>query len=194
MRRAAAWQENALRLINYCGRQKNCMPSVGVYPMRRLGSAFLALFCSVFLPACDVVNLPEIKPGITAQSEVRSRMGEPGFVHHDADGSIVWEYTRQPSGRSCYMIRFDAQGVVSEMAQVLSPPYFSRALPGMKHEEIRRLLGQPARKQIFENLGEEVWEWRVTGENPLDDSYFNVYFNLHDGQVKKSGFRIEPKG
>ena len=38
-----------------------------------------------------------------------------------------------------------------------------------------------------------VWEWRVEGENPLDDSYFNVYFSLDEGRVKKSGLRIEHK-
>lgn len=160
----------------------------------RLFTALLAALGSLFLPACDIVNLPEIKPGITAQSEVRSRMGEPGFVHHDPDGSITWEYTRQPSGKTCYMIRFDSQGIVSDMAQVLTPPYFARAVPGMRQDEIRRLLGQPARQQVFENLNETVWEWRIEGENPLDDSYFNVYFNLDDGRVKKSGTRIEPKG
>ena len=79
------------------------------------------------------------------------------------------------------------------MAQVLSPPYFSRATPGLTPDEIRRLFGQPARRQVFENLNEEVWEWRVEGENPLDDSYFNVYFSLDEGRVKKSGLRIEHK-
>ncbi len=160
----------------------------------RLLTAALAALGGFFLPACDGVNLPEIKPGITAQSEVQSRMGEPGFVHRDADGSVTWEYSRQPAGRACYMIRFDSQGIVSDVAQVLSPPYFARATPGLTQAEIRRLLGQPARKQVFENLGEEVWEWRVEGENPLDDSYFNVYFKLDDARVKKSGMRIEHKG
>lgn len=44
------------------------------------------------------------------------------------------------------------------------------------------------------NLNEEVWEWRVEGENPLDDSYFNVYFSLDEGRVKKSGLRIGAQG
>ena len=56
----------------------------------RLLTAALAALGGFFLPACDGVNLPEIKPGITAQSEVQSRMGEPGFVHRDADGSVTF--------------------------------------------------------------------------------------------------------
>ena len=159
----------------------------------RVFAVILAALSGALLPACDIVNLPEIKVGVTAQGEVKRRMGEPGFVHHDADGSVVWEYSRQPAGRTCYMIRFDRQGIVSEMVQVLSPPYFSRATPGLTPDEIRRLFGQPARRQVFENLNEEVWEWRVEGENPLDDSYFNVNFSLDEGRVKKSGLRIEHK-
>jgi hypothetical protein len=52
------------------------------------------------LPACDYVNLKEIKPGVTTQADVRSRMGEPGFIHWNDDGTATWEYARQPNGSS----------------------------------------------------------------------------------------------
>jgi len=146
-------------------------------------TAFSAV-AAALLPACDAVNLPEIKPGITTQAEVRSRMGEPGFVH---------EYSRQPAGIHCYMIGFDGRDIVSTLDQVLTPENFARVAPGMRQAEIRRLLGQPAHRQIFRNLGEEVWDWRIQGDIPTEETFFSVYFDLNDGTVRKSGQRVEPK-
>ncbi|MDX9945058.1 MAG: hypothetical protein RBS35_09760 [Azonexus sp.] len=155
--------------------------------------AWLAALFAVFLPACDFVNLPEIKPGITSQAEVRQRMGEPGFVHWSDDGLATWEYSRQPAGKTCYMIRFDRHEIVSSMEQVLTPANFAKAQPGMTRDEIRQLYGQPARKQVFANLGEEIWEWHIEGEFPLEETYFMVHFDLSHGAVKKAGQRIQPK-
>lgn len=156
-------------------------------------SALLASLCAAVLPACDVVNLPEIRPGITAQSEVRQRLGEPGFIHTDPDGSTTWEYSRQPAGVDCYMITFDDKAVVSRMEQVLTGENYARVRPGMTPVEIRRLLGQPGSKTPFANLGEEIWEWRIRGDMPLDETYFMVHFDLGDGLVRKTSQRVQPK-
>jgi hypothetical protein len=114
-----------------------------------------------------VVNLPEIKPGITTQAEVRNRMGEPGFIHSNDDGTVTWEYSRQPAGVHCYMISFDRQ----EHRQPPGPgaqrrPATACCVPGMSKDEVRRRYGQPARKRVFVNLREEIWEWRIEGEMP----------------------------
>ncbi|MBT9522172.1 MAG: hypothetical protein IV101_14945, partial [Dechloromonas sp.] len=70
------------------------------------------------LPGCDYVNMQEMKAGITTQAEVRARMGEPGFVHHNDDGTATWEYARQPNGTNCYMITFGSNQVISKIEQV----------------------------------------------------------------------------
>lgn len=157
-------------------------------------AALFSALAGALLPACDAVNLPEIRPGSTTQAEVRSRMGEPGFIHHDADGSITWEYSRQPAGKTCYMIRFDRQQIVRDVEQVLHRNNLARAMPGLNKNEIRRLYGQPASQQIFDNLDQEVWEWRIEGDFPTEETFFSVYFGLADGLVRKSGQRVEPKG
>jgi len=157
-------------------------------------ATLISAVAAVLLPACDVVNLPKLEPGVTTQAEVRSRMGEPGFVHRDPDGSVTWEYSRQPAGKVCYMIRFDERDIVAAVDQVLTPANFARAQPGLSRDEIRRLYGQPARREVFRNLGEEVWEWHVEGEIATEESYFSVHFGLDDGKLRKAGLRIEPKG
>jgi hypothetical protein len=145
---------------------------------------------TAFLPACDALNLPEIKPGITTASEVQSRMGNPGFEFQNEDGSVTWEYSRQPQGVTCYMITIGSNRIVEKMEQVLNEANYGKVRPGMSHEEIRRLFGAPASKMVFKNLGEDIWEWRIEGTPPMDETFFMVHFDLNTGEVKKTSKRI----
>ncbi|WP_265945477.1 hypothetical protein [Dechloromonas sp. A34] len=153
-----------------------------------------AAIVTALLPACDVVNLREIKPGLTTAAEVRTRMGEPGFQHWNDDGTATWEYSRQPSGVHCYMISFDRQQVVSKVEQVLNAANFARVRDGMAKDDVRRLLGAPGSKVVFDNLQEEIWEWRVEGVPPIEETYFMVHFDTTHGGVKKTSQRVATKG
>jgi outer membrane protein assembly factor BamE (lipoprotein component of BamABCDE complex) len=156
--------------------------------------ALLAALATALLPACDAVNLPEIKPGITTQAEVRTRMGEPSFIHWNDDGTPTWEYNRQPQGVHCYMISFGTDQVVTKVEQVLTQANFAKVRPGMAKDDVRRLLGAPGTKTPFANLGEEIWEWRIEGTPPTEETYFMVHFDLGHGAVTKTSQRVQPKG
>lgn len=157
-------------------------------------SAFLAAVAAALLPACDIVNLPEIRPGVTTAGEVRARMGEPGFVHWHDDGTATWEYSRQPAGVDCYMISFDRDQVVRRLEQVLTDENYGKVRVGMTRDDIRRLFGAPASRVVFDNLGEEIWEWHVRGMPPTEETYFMVHFELRGGVVKKTSQRIAARG
>ena len=75
-------------------------------------SSALSTIVAALLPACDMVNLPKIKPGVTSAAEVRSHMGNPGCEFSNPDGSVTWEYTRQPAGVHCYMITIGRDQIV----------------------------------------------------------------------------------
>lgn len=160
-----------------------------------INTATAALAAAV-LPACDGFNLQEIRPGITTQAEVRARMGEPSRIHWNDDGTAVWEYNRQPSGVHCHMIGFNRDQIVASVEQVLNARNYARIRDGMSKDDVARLLGSPGRKEVFANLGEEIWEWRVEGLPPLpaEEHYFAVHFSLADGGVKKTSQRVEHKG
>jgi outer membrane protein assembly factor BamE (lipoprotein component of BamABCDE complex) len=68
--------------------------------------------------------------------------------------------------------------------QVLTEEHFAKVRPGMRQEEIRRLIGKPAQTMPFPNLQEEVWSWR------FEQSHGNAwFFNVHfapDGAVKRT--------
>jgi outer membrane protein assembly factor BamE (lipoprotein component of BamABCDE complex) len=157
-----------------------------------LFATLASLLTALLLPACDAVK--EIQPGVTTAAEVLQRMGEPSYRHGNDDGTATWEYNRQPNGIHCYMISFDPQQVVSRLEQVLNDKNYARVQPGMSREEIRRLLGAPGSRTVFRNLGEEVWEWRIEGTLPMDETYFMVHFATDSGLVKKTSRRVEAKG
>ena len=153
-----------------------------------------AAIASVLLPACDNVALQEIKPGITTAVEVRSRLGNPGAEFTNPDGSVTWEYTRQPQGVHCYMITLNREQIVVSIDQVLTDTNFAAAREGMSQPEILRLLGTPARKVVYNNLQEEIWEWRIQGVPASEETYFNAHFDLTSGLLKKAGKRVALRG
>jgi len=146
------------------------------------------------LPGCDLLLTQDIRPGVTTADEVRARMGPPGFEFRNDDGSVTWEYTRQPAGVHCYMVTLGPDRIVSRFEQVLNDANYARAREGMERNAIRRLLGQPGRIEVFDNLREEVWEWRIEGTPHNEVTYFNVHFDTGTGLVKRAGKRVEMKG
>lgn len=149
---------------------------------------------AALLPACDGIHLKEIQPGISRAEDVLARLGEPGARHLNPDGSVTWEYDRQPNGVHCYMITLGPDQVVQKVEQVLTEAHQARIQPGMDRDDVRRRLGRPGSIARFDNLGEEIWEWRVEGMPPMDETYFMVHFDLSDGLVKRTSRRVAPRG
>ena len=157
-------------------------------------NATTAALIAAVLPACDGLNLQDIRPGMTTQAEVRNRMGEPSAIHWHDDGAATWEYNRQPNGIHCYMISFNTDHIVTQVEQALTPANYARIQAGLSKDDVRAILGAPGSKTIFNNLGEEIWEWRIEGMPPLDETYFMVHFDLAHGAVKKTSQRVQAKG
>ena len=153
-----------------------------------------AAIASVLLPACDSVVMQEIKPGISTAAEVRARLGEPGNEFTNPDGSVTWEYTRQPQGVDCYMITLGRDQIVLSMDQVLNDANYAQIREGMTPPEVLRQLGTPASKVIYNNLQEEVWEWRIRGTPNSEETYFNAHFNTNSSLLKKAGKRVAQRG
>ena len=161
--------------------------------MGRLLAGTLIGLLTILLPACDSVSLEKLKPGLTTMQQTQEIMGPPAMEWQDADGSVTWEYPRMPNGIVNYMIDFGADKVLREVRQVLTDDNFARVRAGMTRDEVRRLLGQPARVETFANLREEVWEWRIEGVPHNEETYFNVFFDTGSGLVKKAGKRVAMK-
>ena len=139
-------------------------------------AALLAL--AVVPAAC--ANFSTISPGDSAQT-VEARVGAPGKIWENADGSEVWEYPQGFYAVQTFMIAFDPDHAVREVHQVLGEAYFSRIQTGMSREDVRRVIGKPREIWYFPDRDEETWTWRYYD---INYRFFNVLFDQSKGTVR----------
>ena len=137
-----------------------------------LAAGALAL---VALAGCDEKRIQKLEEGLSTEADVRREFGEPATVYDQADGSRILDYPRQPEGQRNYMITIGPDGRMSALRQVLTPETFARVSPGMRMDEVRRLLGKPAKVTPYE-LKKETWaDWRYL-EAPNQSKVFTVVY------------------
>lgn len=133
-------------------------------------------FC-LALAACASFDGAGLRPGASAD-EVRAAMGEPGTIWREADGGATWEYAHGPQGLETYMARLGSDGRLRDIRQVLNTETFASIRPGaMTREEVRRLLGKPARELYFERRDDHVWDYRYFDVVRGYEFAFSVHFN-----------------
>jgi hypothetical protein len=125
----------------------------------RPGIAALLLLTLFGLLGCDLQRIGELEEGVSTEADVRARFGEPEIVWDTPAGRVL-EYDRQPAGQKNYMITIGADGRMSALRQVLTPENFAKVRPGMPVEDVRRLLGKPARRTPYPPRSQTEWEWR----------------------------------
>lgn len=136
------------------------------------------LLLTVFLWACDTQRIAELEEGVATEIDVRMKFGEPENIWDGADGSKIFEYNRQPAGATNYMITIGKDGKMSALRQVLSPVNFAKIQPGMRMEEVRRMLGKPMKISPFELTRTWHYDWRYRdGPNESDRKIFTVVFD-----------------
>lgn len=145
--------------------------------MRSLLQALAALASLFGLYGCDSFNLNSLTPGISTAQEVRTRLGPPVAEWPNPDGSITWEYPRGPEGIHCWMITLSPDRILSRIDQALTEENFARVEKGWTGEQVRRLLGKPARETTYPLKPETVQEWRIEAKSPGYRAYFHVHFD-----------------
>jgi len=136
------------------------------------------------LAGCDPQRIDRLEEGVSTEADVRAQFGEPEAVW-DVPGGRVLEYNRQPAGQKNYMITIGADGKMSALRQVLTPENFARVQPGMPMEDLRRLLGKPAKVTRYALKQETEWEWRWL-QPPDTAMVFTAVLNEHQ-YVLRSG-------
>ena len=136
------------------------------------------------LVGCDPQHISELEEGVATEADVRARFGEPENVW-DVPGGRVLEYNRQPQGQKNYMITIGADGKMSALRQVLTPENFAKVQPGMAMEELRKLLGKPAKVVRYALKRETEWDWRWL-QPPSSAMVFTAVLS-DDQRVLRSG-------
>ena len=153
-----------------------------IYRSAALAAATLSL---LVLAACDPQRISELKEGVSTEADVRDRFGAPENVWDEPGGARTFEYNRQPAGQVNYMITIGPDGRMTALRQVLTPETFARVSPGMRMDEVRRLLGKPAKRMTFDLKQETDWDWNWI-DPPNREMIFTATFGP-DGRVKRSG-------
>ena len=142
------------------------------------------------LAGCDQQAIKELEEGVSTEADVRARFGEPEKIWDAPDGGRTFEYNRQPAGHRNYMITIGTDGKMSALRQVLTPQNFAKVQPGMMMEEVRKMLGKPARITPFERQGEVAYDWRYL-EPPNTHMVFTVFFD-RDYRVLRTSSVVDP--
>jgi hypothetical protein len=151
----------------------------------RIGMAVALLAGVIGLAGCDNQRIAELEEGVATEADVRARFGQPENVWDAPGGGRIFEYNRQPQGQKNYMITIGADGKMSALRQVLTPENFARVQPGMAMEDLRKLLGKPARRTPYPLKNETAWEWRWV-QPPNSPMVFVATLN-DDQRVVSSG-------
>ncbi len=152
--------------------------------MQRIRTFAMGLMAVLCLAGCDPRRIEQLEEGVSTEADVRARFGEPENIW-DSPGGRVLEYNRQPQGQKNYMITIGADGKMNALRQVLTPENFARVQPGMAMEDLRKLLGKPARRTPYPLKNETAWEWRWV-QPPNSPMVFTATLN-DDQRVARSG-------
>ena len=156
----------------------------------------------VGLTGCDQQRISELEEGVALEADVRTRFGEPEKIWDAQDmastplpratlavvaapGARTFEYNRQPAGNVNYMITIGPDGKMSSLRQVLSPQNFKLVLPGMRVEQVRKLLGKPMKVTPFALKQQTEYDWRYLG-SPTAPYIFTTVFDA-DLRVVSTG-------
>ena len=96
--------------------------------MRKLLAYLIGALALIGLAGCDAVNMKELKPGVSTGYDARDKFGTPGIEWRNDDGSVTWEYTRQPQGTECFMITVGPDNVLRSIENVLTPANFAELM------------------------------------------------------------------
>jgi outer membrane protein assembly factor BamE (lipoprotein component of BamABCDE complex) len=159
--------------------------------LKRVVAVWLVVSAVVWFAGCDQQKIAELEEGVATEAQVRARFGEPAAVYTEEDGARTFEYPRQPEGQANYMITIGTDGKMSALRQVLNPASFAKVAPGMDQSQLRRLLGRPAKTQVYKLKDEEVWDWRFRQENN-EGKLFSVTLDKN-GVVLASAVAPDPQ-
>jgi len=160
---------------------------------KRLVAGLVSIAAAV-LPGCDAIYLDEFKPGISTATEVQQRMGPPAAEYANADGSVTWEYNRQPEGVHTHMLTFGSDHILLRVEQVLTDENYARLVNGMTKEQVQRILGKPGGTTTFSMKREEVWDWRVEGTPPNEEWHFYAHFSVDSGLLVNTTKMFQARG
>lgn len=147
----------------------------------------VALLCAMLIAGCAAYDGRGLMLGVSHHADIIQLMGEPAMRFAEPDGSQLLAYPRGPAGFQTYMLRIDAQGILTHRENVLDQKHFARLQPGMTQDDVLRLIGPPWPDWTiyFAARDELVWEWRWC-DDFNEPARFNVLFDASSGRLRST--------
>lgn len=158
---------------------------------RTLGISAITCALLLALGGCDPQRVAQLEEGVSTEVQVREQFGDPVTVTIGPDGTRTLDYPRQPEGWTNYVIQIGPDGKMSSLRQLLHADNFARVQPGLSQQQVRDLLGRPARTQRYDLKQEEVWDWRFK-LHANESKLFSVTFDAQ-GQVLGTAVADDPR-
>jgi len=136
--------------------------------------ALAMILALLSLLGCDPQRISELEEGVSTEADVRTKFGPPENIWDGPAGERIFEYNRQPAGQKNYMISIGPDGTMTALRQVLTPANFAKVQPGMRMEDVRKLLGKPMKQTPYPLKNEIAWDWRYL-EPPNTSMIFTVW-------------------
>ncbi len=159
-----------------------------MHPIHR---ALLLATLAFTVVACDPQRVDKLEEGVATEADVRKQFGDPVTVTVEADGTRTLDYPRQPEGWTNYVIRIGADGKMSSLRQLLNSDNFARVKPGLTQQDVRTILGRPAKTMPYELKQQEVWDWRCKPSGQ-ESKLFSVTFD-RSGKVVSTALADDPR-
>jgi outer membrane protein assembly factor BamE (lipoprotein component of BamABCDE complex) len=163
--------------------------NLATWPQRTLLLS-AAVCTAALLQACDPQRVAKLEEGVSTEVQVRKEFGDPVTITTEADGSRTMDYPRQPEGWTNYVIKIGADGKVSSIRQLVTTDNFAKITAGLGQQEVRNILGRPAKQQRFDLKKEEIWDWRF--KDGQMSKIFSVTFDT-SGKVTTTGVSDDPR-
>ena len=144
------------------------------------------------LSGCNPLAIEQIKVGLSTRADVLRLMGKPESIRKEEAGPLagadVLDYSGQPEGTQNWQIVVGTDDLVKEVRKLLTPDNFAKVYPGMKFEDVRMLLGKPARTNTYALSPNQHVEWRWL-QPPNEVMIFTVEVDAQQRVVRAGSAR-----
>ena len=140
----------------------------------------------------DQIGEHKIAIGVSTEAEVRMVYGKPDDIWEEENGARTLMFPKGSAGARTFAIKIATDGKVAAIDNVLKPVNFEKIKAGMNQEAIRRLIGNPGKKEPLPLKNEMVWTYRYL-ETKNVTRFFSVHFDQASGKVTSTSSADDPK-
>ena len=151
----------------------------------------LAAFATVLLlSGCASFSGSDLVPGKSTAADAQQSMGRTDQQIKLANGDTALYFSRQPLGRTMYVVTFGPDGVMKSKEQRMQYAYFAKVVANSwGKKEVAELLGPPGRTGRLDRLKRDWWEYRYR----QDMDYRVVWLQFSDdGVVREMYDMLDP--